>query len=132
MSRKIGINPFPNALHFDNAGVILGKRCIITTKPFKRISSHGVEILPSGFICDGASIPGLAQAIIGHPFDCYLEDAVWHDWDYSPNGTKARALADRLFRETMWNRQIPLWKLSSMYAAVRMAGGKHFKGSPYP
>ena len=128
MTRLIGKNPFPDALHFDNAGMIAGRRCIITTAPFRRISSYGVETLKAGFICDGASIPALAQSIIGHPFDRFLEDAVWHDFDYSHQGTKSRQLADILLRETMWNRNLPLWQISAFYAAVRVAGGKHYRG----
>ena len=123
-------NPFPAPVQFGNAGLILGRRNIITTAPFTRITSHGIETIPAGFISDGASIPQLAHSIIGHPFDVFLEDAVWHDYDYSSAGNKPRRLADRLFKETMWNRPIPRWKIHAIYASVHLFGGQHFKATP--
>ncbi len=133
MSYAVRQNPFPEALHFDNAGFHRGRRMIMVTRPFLVVTSLGRFEVPVGFECDGASIPRLAQAIIGHPFDEYLEDAVAHDYLYHPTSDWLefdRGEADTILRETMWNRRFPLWKLSSFYMAVRVGGGFHYKRQP--
>jgi hypothetical protein len=122
------VNPFPDKLHFDNAGMVGGRRCIVVTKPFRRVTSRGIEVIPAGTISNGASIPQAAMSIIGHPLEDFLEDAICHDFDYSCHGTKSRKLADELLRETMWNRNFPLWKIAAFFAAVRLFGWRHFKG----
>lgn len=123
-------NPFPMPLHFDNAGMVDGKRVIVITQAFPVITSLGCFTVHSGFLSDGASIPKLAQAIVGHPFDEFLEEAVAHDWLYSRHSDRlpfSRADADFVLKETMWNRCIPLWKVAAFHAAVRAGGWKHYK-----
>jgi hypothetical protein len=67
-------NPFPMELHFDNAGYFFGKRLIEVTRPFPVTTSLGCFTVPAGTISDGASIPAMAQAIVGHPLEEFLED----------------------------------------------------------
>lgn len=125
------MNPFPNDIDCKVAGMIGGKRHVILLMPFRCITSLGVIVVPAGTICDGASIPRIAWPIIGHPFDEYLEDAVLHDYLYSAANTEfSRMEADHLFRETMWNRNIPRWKIAAMWSAVRLGGWRAFKGQP--
>lgn len=122
---------FPSPLHFDNAGMRNGKRCIILTKRFRAITSYGVIEAEPGFISDGGSIPQFAWSIIGSPFDEYLEECVIHDWLYSTNNRElTRADADFVLKELMWNRDVARWKVAAFYAAVRVGGWKHFRGQP--
>lgn len=125
------MNPFPDKLHFDNAGMIGGKRHVILTADFLCITSLGRIVVPRHTLIDGASIPRMAYSLIGHPFDAYLEDCVLHDFLYSEqNRDYTRAEADHLLRETMWNRDIPRWKIAAMWSAVRVGGWRSFKGGP--
>ena len=124
------MNPFPEEIQYGNAGMRGEERLIVLTAPLKRITSFGVDIISKGFISDGCSIPAFAYSLVGHPFSRWLEDAVAHDWDYSVNGTKTRKQADKLLAETMRARGFPTWKVIAFHAAVRIGGGKHFKGKP--
>lgn len=122
---------FPHPLHFDNAGMRNGRRCIILTAPFEAITSLGTIIAPRGFLSDGASIPKPAWSIIGSPMDEYLEEAVIHDLLYSSwNHEYTRSEADLIFRELMWNNDISRVKLSTMWLMVRLFGRSSFKAKP--
>lgn len=124
------MNPFPLPLHYDNAGFIGGRRMIVLTAPFHCISSLGRIYIPEGFVCDGGSIPRIAQSIVGHPFDVFLEDCIPHDYLYSPlNTIFYRDEADLILKETMWNRrdQVSAFKRESLYRAVRWFGASSFK-----
>ena len=124
------MNPFPEELEFKNGGMVGKERTIILTKQFPIVTSLGTFVAPSGFRSDGASIPKLAQSIIGNPFGEYLEDAVGHDLGYSEhNTTLTRKQVDMMLRETMWNRPIKRWKVAAFYLAVRIGGANSFKGS---
>ena len=123
-------NPFPKKLHFDNAGMVDGERLIVITQPFPVVTSIGCFTVHSGFLSDGASIPRLAQAIAGHPFSEYLEQAVAHDWLYSSASDRmlfGRGEADFILKETMWNLYLPMWKIVAFHAAVRAGGRRHYK-----
>ena len=125
------MNPFTEELHFDNGGIVNGRRCIIVKKRFPAITSLGLVAVPAGFVSDGASIPKAAWSIIGSPFDEFLEEAVVHDWLYSKsNQDFTRAEADFILKELMWNCGISKWKIAAFYLAVRMFGAKNFKGTP--
>lgn len=122
------MNPFPHELHFDNAGMRNGRRCIILTKPFSAITSLGVIKVPAGFVSDGASIPKPAWGIIGSPFDEFLEEAVIHDMLYSPlNHDYSREEADYILKELMWNCGVSKWKIAAFHIALRLFGGPNFK-----
>ena len=56
-----GVNPFPNPPHFDNAGMINGRRFIMTTRKFLCYTSKGVIVVPRFFTCDGGSIPRILR-----------------------------------------------------------------------
>ena len=124
-------NPFPEPLHFDNAGMIAGRRHVILTADFPCVTSLGRITVPRHTMIDGASIPQIAFSLIGHPFDAFLEDCVLHDFLYSKaNREYTRSEADHLLRETMWNRKIPRWKIAAIWSAVRIGGWRSFKGQP--
>lgn len=128
--RRGATNPFPQTLHFDNAGHLNGRRLIEITRDFPVITSAGVFTVPAGFLSDGASIPQLAHSIVGHPFDEYLESAVWHDYLYAKDSNPlgfSRKQADNFLRETMWNRDIPVWKVAAFHMAVRAGGWRSWK-----
>ena len=123
------MNPFPKEVQFENAGMINGKRHIITTAPLECVTSLGRFFVPADFITDGGSIPRIAHSLIGHPFDAFLEDCVMHDWLYSPDCQLdfSRGESDHLLRETMWNRRIPKWKIACMWSSVRVGGGRYYR-----
>ena len=123
-------NPFPMPLHFDNAGMVDGKRLICIMRPFPVTTSIGCFTVHAGFLSDGASIPRLAQAIVGNPFDEYLEQAVAHDWLYSKKSDRLmfdREEADFILKELMWDCGLPLWKIAAFHAAVRLGGWASWK-----
>ena len=125
------MNPFPAPIHFDNHGMVEGKRTIILTEDFYAITSLGIIKSCKGAISDGCSVPRICHSIVGHPFDSFLEATVIHDELYSPRNTEySRAEADLILKELMWNCGEPLWKLVSFYSALRLFGGKNFKGKP--
>jgi hypothetical protein len=123
-------NPFPCPLHYEGAGMINGKRHIRVMSPFLCVTSFGRITVPAMALSDGSSIPKIAMSIIGgHPFDECLEDAVLHDYLYSPaNNILTRWEADDIFLETMWNRNIFRPKLTAMYCAVRAFGWRSYRG----
>ncbi len=124
------MNPFPQPLHYDNAGFINGERWIVLTEDFPCITSMGRIITPRGFVCNGGSVPRIAQSIVGHPFDVFLEDCIPHDFLYSPLNTEYhRDEADLILKETMWNRrdQVSAFKREALYRAVRWFGASSFK-----
>lgn len=124
------MNPFPSPLHYDNAGFVNGKRLILVTPPFRIVTSLGVIDITEPFLCDGASIPKIAQSIVGHPFEVFLEDCIGHDWCYSElNKRFTRAQSDFMLKETMWNRRhiVSAFEREALYRAVRWFGASSFK-----
>jgi hypothetical protein len=122
-------NPFPKFLHFDNAGTVDGRRIVVVTQPFPVVTSIGCFTVHSGFLSDGASIPQVAQSIVGSPLD-FMEQAVAHDWLYSRHSDRTkftRSDADMILKETMWNCGLPLWKILAFHAAVRAFGWRYYK-----
>lgn len=90
--------------------------------------------IPAGFISDGASIPKLARALVGSPFEFeYLAPAIIHDALYRKGmfDQFSRADADLVFRDLMWNTKVAGWKVPLFYAAVRVGGWRFFKKFSY-
>lgn len=86
--------------------------------------------VPQGFISDGASIPPIAQKITGDPFSFeFLHAAIIHDALYRKDFLDhiSRANADLIFRDLMWNTEVPFWKIPPFYAAVRSFGWRSYK-----
>ena len=122
------MNFFPLPLHYDDAGFKNGRRRIVLTANFAALTSLGRIDVPAHFISDGASIPKALWGIVGSPFDEFLEEAIIHDWLYSPeNFLFTRAESDFVLKELMWNTHVSKWKIHAFYAAVRSCGWTRFK-----
>lgn len=86
--------------------------------------------VPAGFRTDLASIPQLAQAVIGR-WERHAPAAVLHDWLYAAQPVDRRD-ADRLFAEALFAAGVPLWKRAAMWMAVRAAGGRAWRRNSNP
>jgi hypothetical protein len=94
------------------------------------VTRFGNVTLPKGFVSDGASIPKLARAIVGSPFEFeYLAAAVIHDALYRKGyyDEITRAQADLIFRDLLWDTKVSFWKIPPFYAAVRAGGWCSYK-----
>lgn len=85
---------------------------------------HAVEI-PVGYRFDGASIPRLAWAIIGPPFEPdFCLAACVHDYycDHSHEigDYQARVIGDAVFFALLKKAGVPRWRRVLMYMAVRL------------
>ncbi len=103
------------------------------TRPFKYESGTlGWIQVPEGFVTDLASVPWFGRWAVSVDGD-HTKAAIIHDWLYVtasaedfPNVT--RRDADRVFLEALKVRGVPAWKRNLMYAAVRVGGGRAFRG----
>jgi hypothetical protein len=85
----------------------------------------GLVMIPEGFVTDFASVPQFLWGIFP-PWGKYSEAAVVHDFLYTGFFKCTRKQADQVFLQLMERMEVPLWKRQTMYAAVRMFGGKAF------
>ena len=81
--------------------------------------------VPAGFCTDLASIPQLAQALIGK-WERHAPAAVLHDWLYVTQPMPRRD-ADWLFAEALFAAGVPTWKRAAMWLAVRAGGGRAWR-----
>jgi hypothetical protein len=82
--------------------------------------------VPKGFKTDFASVPQMFWAYIS-PTGKHGKAAVLHDYLYSTK-IVSRKEADKIFLEAMKVLGVAKWKRGVMYYAVRLFGGKHYKG----
>lgn len=109
--------------------MIAGGRVRLTA-PLVYVGIDGVVVtVPAGFESDLASVPQLAQALIGK-VDDHAAAAVLHDWLYA-TAIEPRAEADAVFLDAMQACAVPAWKRRLMWAAVRLGGGRHFPSRAY-
>ena len=87
--------------------------------------SPDVIVVPAGFETDFASIPR-ALWVIEPPLGEAGKAAVLHDFLYE-TGERDRVAADRIFLEAMAVLEVPWWKRSLMFRAVRMFGRGGYK-----
>lgn len=126
------MNYFPDKLRLEDAGMRGDSRVFRLERRFRYVSSFGVITVPEGTETDGASIPRAFWSILS-PFGEWFAPAVIHDFLYSPaNLEYTRAEADEIFREAMFNVGIPWPKRELIYRAVRLFGGRCFRGNPSP
>lgn len=78
--------------------------------------------VPSGFVCDFASVPWLFQRIFPKMGTLSDAPAVLHDWLYVTE-LFDRKTCDEIFLKALKERGVPKWKAYSMYYAVRLGGG---------
>jgi len=96
-------------------------------EPFHVVLFDGSTVrVPAGFETDFASVPRFFWRIVP-PWGRYARAAVAHDYLYRQEiGTKRRA--DKAFLYLMERLGVPGWKRRAMYWAVRMFGGRAWKG----
>lgn len=86
--------------------------------------------IPAGFVCNGASIPRVFWACLGHPFDAELySSAVVHDYCYD-SACIRRAQADKLFRVRMKSCGVRFFKRWIIWLAVRLFGKSAYNYKP--
>lgn len=127
------MNVFPDSLHIEDAGMIGESRVFRLTERFRYLSSLGCVTVPRNTLTDGASIPKVFWSVL-YPFGAWFPAAVIHDFLYSiGNDDYTRDEADFIFLEAMYNVGVPWHRRHVIHAAVRMFGGRSFKGKPsYP
>lgn len=82
--------------------------------------THVIRI-PEGYEFDGASIPRWAWSLIGYPFepDLILAACV-HDWYCERSSSYyERVIGDTVFLKLLADAQVPRWRRSLMFLAVR-------------
>ena len=80
---------------------------------------------PVGFITNFASVPRVFWSILA-PWGRHMKAAVIHDLLYRTQAV-SRLDADKLFLRTMKELGVSWWRRYTMYRAVRLFGGKHYR-----
>jgi len=114
MVKTIGLNPLHLELMPDGRNARLFKNFRV------KISDRQTVVVPKGFVTDFASVPRLFWRIVP-PWGVYSPAAVVHDYLYH-NGALSRKESDRIFLKLMKRLDVPLWKRTVMYLAVRLFG----------
>jgi hypothetical protein len=123
---------FPDKLKLEDAGMVEGSRVFELLERFRYRSSLGEITVPEGFCTDGATVPRVFWNVFA-PYGEYFGAAVVHDFLYSARNRRfTRAQADALFLEAMFNLGVGWFTRGLIYRAVRLGGGRHFKGNPQP
>lgn len=79
--------------------------------------------VPVGFRSDGASIPRILWARIGHPLSGrFVRAATLHDWSYRHPSGESRATIDARFRRGLEVDGVPWARRWAMYVGVRAGG----------
>lgn len=97
------------------------------TSEFKYDSSVGTFTVPAGFVTDFASIPKPLWNLLP-PTGSYGKAAVVHDFLYRTPGQASKEIADAIFLEAMAALDVGVFTRYTMYLAVRLFGGKAYKG----
>lgn len=113
----------------EQGGVALYK----VTADFPYLSdAFGQITVPAGLITDFASIPRAALWYVKDDDPCILYPSVVHDWLYTMRGVLpgraalTRAECDAVLREAMIYCGARADQSATVYAAVRMFGGRHW------
>ena len=96
-------------------------------------------VVPAGFVFDLSSVPRALWWLIA-PFELSIVAPLLHDYIYEHGGdlppgsvtpphVYTRKEADDLFRRVMEQEGVPAWRRALAYSAVRLFGGKAWKGS---
>lgn len=121
---------FPDTLRLIDGGMRRGTRVFVVESRYRYNSSLGLIEVHAGAETDGASVPRLFWSVF-EPFGEYFPAAVIHDFLYSPGNTEfTRWEADLIFKEAMFNLGVPWTKREPIYTAVRLFGGRCFRGQP--
>jgi hypothetical protein len=98
------------------------KEGIIVTR--SAIRAHGIRV-PSGFMCDGASVPAIAKPIFNNGVR-YLRAAIIHDYCYR-TGKVPRIEADAVFKKVLREDGVTPLKAYLMWLGVRSFGWQFYK-----
>lgn len=124
------MHTFPDTLCLEDAGMRRGSRVFRLQQPYRYISTLGTVTVPAGTETDGASVPRAFWTIF-EPFGEYFPAAVIHDFLYTPDNHEFdRWESDIIFKEAMFNLGVPWTKREPIYHAVRIFGGRLFRGQP--
>lgn len=83
-----------------------------------------------GLVTDGASIPGVFQPFVGHPFDeNFIKAAIIHD-HYCDRHVRPWRTTHRVFYEALIDQGVPVAKAKTMYLAVLVGGPKWIRLIP--
>lgn len=90
---------------------------------------NGFDIVPAGFITDGASIPRFLWRLLGHPFQSdYIDVFIRHDYRYQ-TGEIPRADADQEMLDGLKAAGMGYFKRYTIYWGVRLFGSSHYASS---
>ena len=126
------MNPaFPDVAQFSDAGMRGDCRIFCLTTSFRYRSSLGTITIPKGFFTDGASVPRIFWNIFS-PWGSYFSAALVHDYLYSKDSNDDfpvddRAVADKIFKEAMFNAGVGWVTRETVYRAVRLGGWVSYK-----
>ena len=126
------MNPaFPDVAQFSDAGMRGDCRIFQLTEPFRYRSSLGTITIPKGFFTDGASVPRIFWNIFS-PWGSYFSAALVHDYLYSKDSNdiypiSERSVADKIFKEAMFNAGVGWVTRETVYRAVRLGGWASYK-----
>lgn len=87
---------------------------------------NGFDIVPAGFVTDGASIPRFLWRLLGHPFQSdYIDVFILHDYRYQ-TGEIPRSVADDEMLAGLEARGMGYVKRYTIYWGVRLFGASHY------
>lgn len=85
-------------------------------------------VIPAGFIWDGMSIPKPFWSVVGSPFCAqHLVAGLVHDYGYRTGWLPKRTI-DIMMKDILRDHGESRLNIQRMYLAVRLFGGKHYKG----
>jgi Protein of unknown function (DUF1353) len=120
---------FPDTLKVQDGGIVCGTRVFRLLDRYRYRSSLGTVTVPAGFLTDGASIPRPLWSVL-EPFGPWFPAAIIHDFLYTPgNRGYTRLQADLIFKEAMFNLYLDWPRREAIYRAVRMFGGRSYRGA---
>jgi len=105
-------------------------------QPYAYKDAPSVITVPGGFRFDLSSVPRPLWWLIA-PFELSIVAPLLHDFLYAYGGAPPQAIqpsrsysrrdADRLFRTVMERENVPDWRKTLAYTAVRLFGGRAWK-----
>lgn len=100
---------------------------ITCSKAIVKIKGKVIEI-PTGFICDLASIPRFLWSMLSPRYAGFVYPAILHDYIYrTPEVKYSRKEADNLFYEALREEGVSWYTANKMWVAVRNFGIMNYK-----
>ena len=92
-----------------------------------QLNSGETITVPLGFRTDFASVPPIFRFLVPR-WGKYGKAAIVHDFCYWKQ-QYPRERADEIFREAMGVSEVARWRIFVMYRAVRLFGGRSWRGN---